>query len=439
MRLIIIQPTTYTADGQLSRTRKRRMISLSLPYLAALTPPEWQVRIIDERLEAVDFDAPCDVVAITVWTRFSRRAYEIAARFRDRNIPVLMGGPHSYFYAEEVAEHCDALAIGEADEIWAGMLADAAAGRLRKTYRQPALPDMHGLPLPRYDLMDFRHYPWPRVFQLQSTRGCPFGCDFCEETILYGRKFRSRPVAELVEEMQYIKQLGSRVVFFADSVFAGTKRNCFRVLEAMLPLNIKWASLWPMNYCTDDELVALARRSGCLHLNMGMESVDEDTIRAMKKRQNKVGHYDEALSNLRRHGISYSLNFVFGWDTEADSVYDATRRYLEDNRVPMAFFNILNPRRGTGIHAELKHQGRLVDETNLNRIAGMHCQFRPKNMSAEELVRRVNTLHRGFYSLPSIIKRMRPALRADFWGMLVFNLYQWNQARKSGFGNLDPF
>ncbi len=281
--------------------------------------------------------------------------------------------------------------------------------------------------------------PRPRVFQVQTTRGCPFGCDFCEETILFGKKFRSRPTAELVEEIRYIKSLGGRVIFFADSVFGGTKRNCQQILEALVPLGIKWASLWPMNYCADDAMVRLARRSGCLHLNMGMESVDAETIRSMKKRQNRVGHYDEALANLRRHGITYSLNFVFGWDTEVETVYEATLQYLEDNKVPMAFFNILNPRRGTGIYQALKEQGRLLDEENLSRLAGMNCQFVPKKMSPDELVERVSALHRRFYSPPSILRRLRPGLRADFWGMLVFNLYQWNEARRSGFGNLDPF
>jgi len=439
MYLHIIQPTTYTTDGQLLQTGKRRLMSLSLPYLAALTPEEWDVRVFDERLTPVDFDVPCDVAAITVWTRFSQRAYEIAAEYRKRGVTVIMGGPHTYFYAEEVARNCDAYAIGEADGIWADMLADAAAGRLKKVYVQQPLPDMKGLPHPRYDMIPFHHYPHPRVFQVQTTRGCPFGCDFCEETILYGKKFRSRPHEELAEEIRYIKSLGGRVVFFADSVFGGTKRNCQQLLETLVPLKIKWASLWPMNYCVDEAMVKLAKQSGCMHLNMGMESVDEETIRSMKKRQNKVGHYDEALTNLQRCGITYSLNFVFGWDTEADSVYDATLQYLEDNKVPMAFFNILNPRRGTGVYNELKKEGRLRDEENLNRVAGMNCQFRPKNMSSEALVERVNDLHKRFYAPDSILRRMRPGIRADFWGMLAFNFYQWNAARKSGFVNLDPF
>ncbi|MDQ6957728.1 MAG: hypothetical protein Q9M24_01305, partial [Mariprofundaceae bacterium] len=205
MYLHIIQPTTYTTDGQLLQTGKRRLMSLSLPYLAALTPEEWNVRVFDERLTPVDFDAPCDVAAITVWTRFSQRAYEIAAEYRKRGVTVIMGGPHTWFYAEEVADHCDAYAIGEADDIWADMLADAAAGRLKKVYVQQPLPDMKGLPHPRYDMIPFHHYPRPRVFQVQTTRGCPFGCDFCEETILYGKKFRSRPHEELAEEIRYIK------------------------------------------------------------------------------------------------------------------------------------------------------------------------------------------------------------------------------------------
>lgn len=439
MNLHIIQPTTYTTEGKPRRTKSRRLIGLSLPYLAALAPGKWKIKLFDERLEPVDFDSPCDVAAITVWTRFSRRAYDIADEYRKRGIPVLMGGPHTYFYAGEVAERCDAYALGEAEDIWPVMLEDAAQGRLRKEYRQESLPSMRGLPRPRYDLVDLKKYPWPRAFQMQTTRGCPYECFFCEETVLYGKKFRSRPVEEIVAEIKAIKKLGCRIIYFVDSVFAGARKNCEKLLAALVPLKIKWAALWTMNNCNDGALVKLAQRAGCIHLNMGMESVDEDTLRAMKKNQNKTREYHKALMNLKKCGISYSLNFVYGWDTESESVYKNTLRFLEENKVPMAFFNLLTPRRGAAIYDKLKKEGRLLEDDELNRKTGMNCQFQPKNLAPQDLVARVSALHGSFYSIPSIFKRLRPRFRIDFWLMLLFNLFQWSKARKQKFGNLDPF
>ena len=177
------------------------MVPLTLPYLAALTPPDSQVTLVDEQLEEIDFECHADLVALSAWTVHSLRAYDIAAEFRRRGVPVVIGGPHAYFFPDEAGKHCDTVAIGEAEPIWKQILDDAAAGRLQKVYRAKPMADLAGLPRPRYDLLDLRKFGPFRTFTVQSSRGCPFRCDFCSERLYLGGEFRWRPTAEVVEEI----------------------------------------------------------------------------------------------------------------------------------------------------------------------------------------------------------------------------------------------
>ena len=314
-KLLIIQPTFYQdpSRGVLHKSRRRSLVGLTLPYLAALTPAGWEIELLDEQIQDVDFNAPADVVALTTWTINSLRAYDVARRFRERGIPVIMGGPHTYFHAEEAAEHCDAVGIGEGEPIWAMMLEDAAAGRLKPLYRAPQMPNLQGLPLPRYDLLNIRRHGFFRTYTVQTSRGCPFKCDFCSERFYVGERYRQRPVDEVVAE---IPAIGARSVFFADSMFAGKKARAMELMAALIPLKIRWSTLWTTYLCLDDEYMDLARRSGLLHVNMGMESISQHTLGQMNKKFNKVDQYAAITNALRRRGISYSFNFVFGYDGE---------------------------------------------------------------------------------------------------------------------------
>ena len=187
-RLLIVQPSHYCsqADRSVFRIRRRQVVPLTLPYLAALTPANWEVSLVDEQLEPVDFETPADLVAIATWTLNSLRAYDVADEFRRRGRPVIMGGPHTFFHAEEAGEHCDAVGVGEAESIWPRMLDDALHGRLARVYRADQHPSLAGLPRPRYDLVDFRRYGLFKTFVVVSSRGCPFHCEFCSERFLLG-------------------------------------------------------------------------------------------------------------------------------------------------------------------------------------------------------------------------------------------------------------
>jgi radical SAM superfamily enzyme YgiQ (UPF0313 family) len=439
LHLLVVQPASYRAknDRTLLKTRRRQVVPLTLPYLAALTPPEWDVTLVDEQVQDVDFDGPWDLVALSVWTVNSLRAYDLAAEFRRRGKPVIMGGPHTFFYEEEAAEHCDAVGIGEGEAIFRQMLQDAAAKRLQKKYRAGLLVNLNGLPIPRWELLDMRKYGPFRTFAIQTSRGCPFNCDFCSERFYLGARYRCRPVAEIVEE---IRRCGSRQIFFADSNFGGSRSHAMELMEALIPLKIRWSALWSMYLCRDEKFMQLAKRSGLLHVNLGMESINPETLRQMNKRINKVEQYEEALATLRRLGISYSLNFIFGWDGEGEETWQATLEFLLRNKVPAAYFNILTPEKGTALYDRMLSQGRILNREEIGRWPGQICYIQPKNMTPAQLEQKVQQLYRQFYGWRSIWKRLPlPRSQSDLASWVV-NISQRKMANASTeANNFAPF
>lgn len=422
-KLLIVQPSYYISkkNRTVARVKRRQLVPLALPYLAALTPPDWDITIVDEILQPVDLEADVDVVAITTWTLNSLRAYDLAREFRKRGKKVICGGPHTFFFGNEAQEHCDAVGVGEAEALWKPMLEDAMAGRLKPLYHAPQLKDLSGFPFPRYDLMDLRPYGLIKTFAVQATRGCPLACEFCAERLYLGGGFRVRPTQDVVEE---VKRLPSKNIFFAESNFGIKRKHAMELMEALIPLKLRWSTLWSLNLCYDKEFLDLAQRSGLLHVNIGMESIDGQTIANMRKNQNKTTRYKEVLADLRRRGISYSLNFIFGWDTETLQAFPDTLQFLEETKVPVAYFNLLTPDKGTSFFDRMREQGRIIDEPDVGRWPGQPCHIRPLHCTPEELQTRVKGIHRDFYSLPSMFRRLPLPVTTSAMASWVLNFSQ---------------
>ena len=422
-RLLIIQPSYYKSPKHRSvaRVRRRQLVPLVLPYLAALTPEGWDIKLVDEIIQPVDLDAPVDVVAITTWTLNSYRAYDLAREFRKRGRKVIFGGPHVYWHHHEAQEHADSVGVGEAEALWKTMLEDALAGRLKPIYHAAQIKDLSSFPMPRYDLLDLRPYGLIKTFAVQATRGCPLACEFCSERLYLGGGFRVRPVQDVLEE---VKRLPSRNVFFAESNFGIKRRHAMELMEALIPLRLRWSTLWSLNLCYDKEFLDLAQRSGLLHVNIGMESIDGQTIASMRKGQNKTGRYKAVLADLRRRGISFSLNFIFGWDTETRQAFPETLHFLEEEKVPVAYFNLLTPEKGTSYYERMRQQDRIIEEKEIGRWPGQPCHIKPLYCTPGELEREVLGIHRNFYSLPSIFRRLPMPLNTSAVASWVLNFQQ---------------
>jgi radical SAM superfamily enzyme YgiQ (UPF0313 family) len=325
------------------------------------------------------------------------------ARIPQTRPQVILGGPHVFFFAQEAQAHCDAVGVGEAEALWRTMLEDAEANRLKPLYHAQQLKDLSGFPFPRYDLLNLRRYGLIKTFAVQATRGCPLACEFCSERLYLGGGFRVRPVQDVVEEL---KRLPSHNIFFAESNFGIKRRHAMELMEAFIPLRLRWSTLWSMNLCYDKDFLDLAQRSGLLHVNIGMESIDGQTIASMRKGQNKTERYHAVLSDLRWRGISFSLNFIFGWDTETREVFAHTLRFLEDEKVPVAYFNLLTPDKGTSFFDRMRQQDRIIDEAEIGRWPGQPCHIKPLFCTPGELEQDVQRIHRDLYSFPSMFRRL---------------------------------
>jgi radical SAM superfamily enzyme YgiQ (UPF0313 family) len=280
-----------------------------------------------------------------------------------------------------------------------------------------------------------RYYRPFTTFAVSSSRGCPFRCEFCSERMLLGDAYRCRPVGEVIKE---IKHCRAKSLLFGDSNFGGKRVHTMELMEALIPLKVRWSALWSSYLGNDEAFLDLACRSGLLHVNIGIESINPDTLNGMNKRFNKLSRYGEMLANLRRRGISYSLNFIFGWDGETEGAFRATREFLHQHKVPVAYFNILTPVKGTPLHDRLQSESRIINSREIDRWSGQLCYIKPPYGTPEELERNVRNIYREFYSLPSILSRMPLPLTKSSIASWVINFSQRRMARTAN-NNFDGF
>ena len=234
MKILLAMPSFYKQDGSLFQRRRRWTVPITLPYLAGLTPQNVEIHLADEHNSKIDTSIDYDLVGLSVYCAAEQRAIEVAKAFRNRGIPVVAGGIHASLAPERLQDHVDSLVIGEAELVWPEVLADAQNGALKSRYQATELCDMKNLPRPRFDLLGaskFLYNIWP----IQTTRGCPHGCEFCEVQVLYGRKYRHRPTGEVLEEM---KSLPGQKIHIVDDNIGGNTTRAKELLQGMLPLKI---------------------------------------------------------------------------------------------------------------------------------------------------------------------------------------------------------
>jgi radical SAM superfamily enzyme YgiQ (UPF0313 family) len=402
---------------------------LTLTALAALTPPEIEVKITDENVEPIDFEEDVDLVGVTGMVMHAPRAYQIAQRFRQRGIPVVMGGPHASSLPLEAKEYTDAVVIGEAESVWQGLIEDFKEGRLKPFYKADAYCSMKGLPPPRRDLL--RQEAYMTVNCVQTTRGCPHQCDFCHVTHFFGKTYRCRPVEDVIEE---VKRLDGEFVVFIDDNIAGNRLYAKELFTRLKPLKKKWASQASMTLTRDPELLKLAAESGCVSLFVGVESLSSENLKEVNKAFNRVSQFEEAMKALHDHDIMILAGFIFGLDHDDEGVFERTLRFCEQNRIELPTFFILTPLPGTALFQRMESEGRLLHK-DWGQYNGATVVFKPRLMTEETLQRGFNWACKEGYSWNSIFKRVfHPQQR--FFTRVVSNIAYRSIAQRTPEGYL---
>jgi radical SAM superfamily enzyme YgiQ (UPF0313 family) len=373
---------------------------LTLTTLAALTPPDIEVKITDENVEPIDFEEDVDLVGVTGMVMHAPRAYQIAQRFRQRGIPVVMGGPHASSLPLEAKEHVDAVVIGEAENVWEGLIEDFKNGCLKPFYKAEAFCSMERLPFPRLDLL--RKDAYMTINCVQTTRGCPHQCDFCHVTHFFGKTYRCRPVDEVIEE---VKRLEGDFLVFIDDNIAGNRRYAKELFTQLKPLKKKWASQASMTLTRDPELLKLAAESGCVSLFIGVESLSSENLKDVNKSFNQVHQFEEAMKAVHDHDIMVVAGLIFGLDYDDEGVFERTLRFCERNRIELPSFFLLTPLPGTPLFQRMESEGRLLHK-DWGQYNGATVVFKPRLMTEETLQRGFNWACKEAYSWGSIFKRV---------------------------------
>lgn len=373
--------------------------TLTLPLLAALTPPGIEVKITDERTESIDYESDADLIGLTYFTADAYRAYKTADEFRKRGKFVVMGGPHASMVPEEAICHADSVVIGEAELVWRNLLGDFQKGSARKFYQSETRVKMENFPLPRSNLM--KHRGFTTVEMVETSRGCPFSCDFCYMPTLFGRDYRLRPVEDVIKE---IKTLKKRHFSFTDDNLVGNPDRAKDLFKKLIPLRKKWFGNFSLARVNDTELLRLAAQGGCIRMALGFESVSQKSLDGVNKSFNKVKRYEEIVKKIHGHGIAILAYFMFGFDEDDVSIFPRTVEFIEKNSIDRPIFFILTPVPKTRLYQRLLLEERII-ETDWSHADGTHVMFRPKLMTADDLQEGYRWVIDQVYSFPSIIRR----------------------------------
>lgn len=404
MRILLVLPANapyrVTPGAAVPRRAMLRFSVLPLTTVAALTPARHTVELVDENVRPLDLDAKTDLVALSFMTACAPRAFEIAAAFRRRGIPVVGGGYHPTFCPEECLQHLDAVVQGDAEEAWPRLLEDLEAGNLQRTYRHAAPPSLAHTPAPRRDLLG----PWGRLYAtqhaVQTSRGCHHGCRFCSITAFHGATLRHRPVERVLAE---VAEAPGSFIFVDDNLVADPT-YARTLLEGLVPLKKRWASQCTLRIADDPGLLALTRRAGCVGLFVGLESVDPRNLEAVDKGINVEQDSLARIRRIRKAGLSVQAAVIVGLDHDDAGVFQRTLAFLQRARVDALQLSILTPLPGTPLFKDFEAQGRILDR-DWSHFDFRHAVIRPARMSPETLQAGADWLYAQFYRLDRILLR----------------------------------
>ncbi len=398
-RLLLIT----ASSPEILRVRRARVLNfqqITMPYLAAFVPPEWEVIHVDEMVTPVDVTLDVDLVGITFHTPSAPHVYTLARQFRRRGISVALGGPHVTLMPDEAQAQADVIFVGEAEQAWPQFLSDFAAGHFARRYSSSVPPTLEAAPMARKDLYHRRDHTNGVLF---ASRGCPYRCDFCTLAVMYQRKVRQRSVAAVAREYASFR---GKVIIFWDDNLASDREYAKELFRAITPSKKWWSSQVSVQAGEDAEFLELAARSGCKQLFIGLESISQASMDGVHKGFNRVDDYARLIDRIHSYGISVQAGIVFGFDSDTETIFADTLDFLEATGVQNATFNILTPYPGTELFRRMEAEGRILTRDWSKYNGREDVVFQPRQMSPEVLLNGFRYANRRFYSLRSIYRRL---------------------------------
>ena len=350
----------------------------------------------------------------------------------------MIGGVHASMLYEEAIEFVDSVVIGEAESVWSDLIHDFESNQLKRYYKGERIP-LNNLVQPRMDLYKSRKYRVKNV--VQTARGCPNDCEFCLVTTLYGRTYRQRPVDEVLDELEAIKQ---KNVFFPDDNILGcgkeAEHRAIRLFKGMIERGLKkrWGSQVGIDFAKNEEVLKYAEKAGCMAVFIGFESLNEEALRSMNKTRNlEVGirNYKEIIQRIHDYNIGVIGAFVFGSDGDGKDVFERTTEFIEDAKIDAIQLSILTPLPGTRLYNRLKQEGRLLRTDypeDWKYYDFLEAVFEPRHMSPDELKEGVTQVYKDTTSRATSLKMAFNSMiqTRSLYGTIC--AYLWNR----GYGSV---
>jgi len=403
MRILLINPKRVGRG--LASVRFMSFTSLALPILKALTPDNIEVRIVDENYEAINYDEYWDLVGITVMAHLLPSAIEIAKKFREQGIKVAFGGFFPTLWYEDVRDYVDTVVAGEAEYIWQDVIRDLHENQLKPYYKAKQLIDLKDVPFIKRECFSDHS----ESYQIESTRGCPYNCDYCSVTTFFGKKFRHRPIDHVVRQLEELR--GKAFVFVDDNIMANPKYSR-ELFKAIIPLKIQWSASVSLNCAEDRELMELAAESGCLFLFTGIESLSLENLQSVNKKWANPEKFKEWIKITHDVGIAVYGSFMFGFEGDGPDVFKRTLDFCEENEIELALFSALVPLIGSKFYQQLKAENRFF-EKDYAKLNGQYSTFHPKKMTSEQLEDGLRWIWQNFYSKNNIKTRLARPLQKE--------------------------
>ncbi|MCL5035749.1 MAG: radical SAM protein [Chloroflexi bacterium] len=385
------------------------MPHLGLLSIASYIPGDWEVSYIDENYIDLNGVAPSfflgdfDLICLGGFNHQAKRAYQIASFFKQRNIPVVMGGLHASALPEEALQHVDVVIIGEGEDAFPKFLENFQKGKYERIYRSSGEVDLTKVPPPRYDLININNY---NKIPIVATRGCPHDCEFCCLKGIYGHKHRKKTVEQVCREIEIIKSLGEeRFISFADENMLVDREYAKKLLRALIPYNITYECYCDTASAQDPELIDLLRESGCIEALIGFESVDMENLENLEPwKARQLRGYPKVIEAFQSRGVGVVGLFVVGFDHDGPDVFKRILDFCNENAIFDIDVSILTPIPGSRFFDKLRGNGRMLS-TDWDHYNWHHVNFRPKLMTPKELRQGLNWLYKEFYRQEDVTGR----------------------------------